>query len=316
MNLNFLKRFFFLSCLVVVAIGYFIYLQWPDNYTHVIFCDVGQADATLITHGFVQVLVDGGRNEVALSCLGEHMPFWDRTLEAIVVTHADEDHIGGLATIMERYRSRLIFSTKFGKDTETFFKLRSAVLNELEHGAELKEPILGQQIRITQDTSLRILPPSYLDLSPEVAGGMIKNAFDPNLSENTLLDVAEGHQEIVKSYNDLSIALFIEVKKVKMLLTGDLEQLGEQALLDKGLITKTSILKVGHHGSNSSTIQAFLETVRPEISIVSSGKNNKFGHPHSEILQRLDQIGSKIYRTDQKGSIEVVTDGKSYWLAK
>ena len=121
----------------------------------------------------------------------------------------------------------------------------------------------------------------------------------------------KGEEEL---NNARSIVLSATYDRVNLLLTGDLELDGEKALLQSDLIKEHSILKVGHHGSKTSTSAEFLAALRPELAIISSGKNNSYGHPAPQVLTNLLQATSSILRTDQLGTLEVVTDGTSYWL--
>ena len=302
-----------------------IWISWPDEYLHLIFCDVGQGDAVLITAGFTQILIDGGRGDEVLSCLEEQLPFWDRTIELVVATHADADHIGGLDAVIRQYDVLQIMSTQFVKDTQTLTEFREAAEQEALDGAVLKKPILGQQMRFTQGQSsynplkrdqqpavlLSVLSPQVeqLQLAVENSSKTETNLSDSNRFFDLLL--ADSFD-----YNDLSVVLFLQLGQVRVLLMGDLETEGELALVKANLLDEVDILKVGHHGAKTSTSPDFLELIRPEASIISVGKNNTYGHPSLEVMNSLMQFGGEMWRTDKLGTIEIVSDGERYWLVK
>ena len=302
-----------------------IWKSWPDEYVHLIFCDVGQGDAILITSGFNQMLVDGGRGEEVLSWLEEYVPFWDKTIELVVATHADADHIGGLDAVIQQYDVLQVMSTQFMKDTQTFLEFREAVEQEVMAGAVLKKPILGQQMRFTQGQSFSNPIKRYQHLmvvisvlSPQVeqVDLVVENSLktETNLSDvNSVLGLLATDNF---NHNDLSVVLFLQLGQVRVLLTGDLEHEGELALINASLLHEVDILKVGHHGAKTSTSTGFLKLIRPETSIISVGKNNNYGHPSPEVVNTLMQFDSKILRTDQLGTIELVSDGDKYWLVE
>ncbi|MGD9128882.1 MAG: MBL fold metallo-hydrolase [Candidatus Woesebacteria bacterium] len=302
-----LKKIIFIFLCLVLSLLYFVFKQWPDQYTHIVFCDVGQGDAILLYHGFWQMLIDGGPNDQVLSCLDNYMPFWDRTIELVVATHADQDHIAGLTDVLKNYQVKFLFLNDF-RDTEEFSSFKEAVLNELALGLDLKKPILGEKILLPHGLELTVL------LAEEQK---ITNFLSPNknLSELYLSDNLDEDADLAIDHNNGSIVLLLEIDEIKALFTGDIETSAEQALIARGLVSKTNILKVGHHGSKTSSSEKFLKLVSPEISVISCGKFNKFGHPSSETLAKLRKLKTKILRTDQLGDIELLTDGQKIYLA-
>lgn len=310
----------FFSLMVLVSQ---IWRSWPDEYVHLVFCDVGQGDATLITVGFTQMLIDGGRGDKVLSCLEDHLPFWDRTIELVVATHADADHIGGLDAVMEQYDVLRIMSTQFVKDTQAFSEFKEAVELEILSGAVLEKPILGHRMRFTQEHYLynpikRYQTPvvNFLVLSPQVE--QLQLAMENSVKTETSISDSTGTFELKLAknfnYNDLSVVLFLQLGQVKVLLMGDLEHEGELALINANLLQDIDILKIGHHGAKTSTGVDFLELVRPETSVVSVGVNNSYQHPSLELMNTLMQFDSEVLRTDKLGSIEIISDGEKYWL--
>jgi competence protein ComEC len=300
----------------VVFIGVLIW-KWPDKNVHLFFCDVGQGDALLITEGFSQVLIDTGPDETALDCLGQFMPFWDREIELLVLTHPHQDHIGGAVSVLQRYRVKEILIPAYGSPTEGFVSLRKAILDEVKSGARLSEPILGQQITLSPSSQATVVWPQEPFLMPEVDEDKgYQHLFDADVPEADLSAYLEEFEHKIENYNDGSIVLFLEIGMIKIALMGDLESPGEQALIAQQLIPDVDILKVGHHGSNTSSIPSFIATARPETAVISSGQNNRYRHPHPDVLTALEESGSVVLRTDQLGTIELISDGKRYWRGR
>jgi competence protein ComEC len=305
-----------------------IFFKWPDDFLHVTTCDVGQGDAILLSLGFIQALIDTGPDESVLSCLDKQMPFWDKNIDVLVITHFDEDHIGGFQQLTQVYSINYLFLplTNY-KDSKTFLELKEQISAMQKFGTIVKEPFLGQQIvfsefRLTYQAkynstnsslSLTFLTPTDLDLkeykSLEATKALFWQAPEHELSDEDWQKLA-----IKKSDNNGSIVIIANFGEVKILLLGDLESTREVALLDDGLITRVDIQKVGHHGSKTSSSIELIHKSKPEISLISCGLNNQFGHPNEEVLENLESIASQVLRTDQLGTIEIVSDGQEFWL--
>ena len=249
----------------------------------VVFCDVGQGDSILIQQDFFQVLIDSGRDDRVLGCLGQVLPAWDRTIEMIIMTHADEDHVGFFGEIMGIYDTQIIFFPDTPKDTRTVSQLKEAIEQETAQGAFLKEPILGQTVGFPSGGKLTLLklPGSFLETATE---------------------------------NDHSIVFLLEYQGTSWLFTGDLEEKGERLLLKNGFLPRVEVLKVGHHGAATSSTMEFLQAVQPQFSVISVGTNNSYGHPASSVLENLREINSRVLRTDQLGDIELVAGDGKIWL--
>lgn len=305
--------------------------SWPDDLVHVVFCDVGQGDAILIKSGTQQILIDGGRGTEVLRCLDDHIPFWDRTLELMIATHADADHIGGLDDVLENYDVREFISNRYYKDSEVFRDVKNAATNEIQTvEMVLKEPILGQQIVFPRVETVKksyfgqnsvksenSASPMNLEIISPLVVSVTGEAQKVEKTEGVLSDIeAFFGAELPEGddYNNLSVGAFLNVGEVSFLLTGDIEVEGEVALLEANLLHDIDVLKVGHHGSKTSTSDEFLQVVRPEISIISAGKYNDFGHPSLEVMNRLMQYESEILSTIEWGDIEIETDGINYWV--
>lgn len=281
------------------------FLFMPDHYVHIIFCDVGQGDAIIISRGSSQMLIDGGKDSSVLDCLEKYIPMWDRSLEIVLATHPDADHILGLIPVLDSYEVKYLITNGQSKETDDFGRFYAAAEQELLEGTELIVGNRGQQIKLDNNIDISILHPK---------SDAEYNKVSINEEAETLLsDVKVTNSSPTQNANDHSIVLLLEYNLIQALFTGDLEKGGEQALLDSGLITDVEVLKVGHHGSKTSSIPDLIVTSRPEISVISAGKNNTYGHPHPQVLRTLEENGSLIVRTDVSSSIELITDGVSIW---
>lgn len=218
-------------------------VSMPDGKVRVIFCDVGQGDGAIIMQNTTQVLVDTGPdNKKMAECLGKYLPFWDKKIEAIIFSHDDLDHVGGLKEVEKHY----LVGQKYSSD---------------------------------------------------------------NLRENDVIRFGEMVFEVANSEGMVVGELGYKDKRILMMGDADMEL--EQRLVWRGMIGNgfkplRTILKVAHHGSANGTSEELLEWVRPDMAVISVGKNNKFGHPTKEVLERLEKFGVEVKRTDEVGDIVLV----------
>lgn len=254
-------------------------LGLPDGQLHVYFLDVGQGDAILIVApDGRQILIDGGPSPTALlSELGAVLPFWDRHLDLVVLTHPDGDHITGLIPLLERYRVAQVLDTPLSEDAT----LAVSWLESLKRaGIERIYAQRGMVLRVGA-VQLTVLNPRAVP--------MTGTASDDNNN---------------------AIVLRLDYGRSSVLLTGDAEQEAEADMIAAGLPLPADVLKVGHHGSNGSSSAAFLAAVAPQIAVIQVGAQNTFGHPHPAVLARLS--AAQVLRTDQHGRIEMISDGKRW----
>jgi len=252
-----------------ILLGIIFYSKRSD--LKVAFLDVGQGDAILLTQGQNQVLIDGGKSEdKLLEGLGKHMPFWDRKIEVVLTTHPDIDHIGGLSELPQKYESGSLISTKAQSDSAVFEILKNNYAPDKISKIEGK---LGTKIKF-QEGELEILYPFS------------------SLEEKTYKDT-----------NGTSLVGKVIFGKNKFLLTGDMTEKQEREMLERGIDVAAQYLKVAHHGSKYSTSENFLKKVSPFLSVISVGKNNRYGHPAPETLEKLNNNNVSILRTDDAGDI-------------
>lgn len=260
----------FLATLATVLL--FIISFHSNKELKVIFIDVGQGDSILISQGSQQVLIDGGKDgKLLLEKLGKYIPFWDRKIEMFIETHPDADHVGGLIEVFRTYEIGSVMKTAMQSDSQTFKVLEDAISNEK---AEIIEAKSGEVIKFGSDAQMDVIYP--FEKISDVDGK------DTNVSSVTTRLVFGGSS---------------------FLLTGDLPSEKEKEILNKGIDIKSDVLKAGHHGSKYSSSEEFLKAVSPANAIISVGKNNSYGHPHQDVLQRLIKNKINILRTDEMGDI-------------
>lgn len=252
----------------VLVGGLFAFVVWQGaKETKVVFLNVGQGDAILISQGGNQVLIDGGRSgKTLLSGIARHVPFWDRTIETVIATHPDADHIGGFPDLVSRYRVHTYVSTSVRSESDVFSLLERTL-------REAREPI----DRIVAGRGLSVAFPR---------GGTLEVLYP------------EDGTRVSGASNETSVVTRFSFGETDFLLTGDLPK--EELFLPD--VPPSEILKLSHHGSKHSSSDTFLARVRPEEAVISVGKN-RYGHPAPEALARVAALGSRIRRTDVSGDI-------------
>jgi len=273
------KSFFFFSFWLLFCLPWLVIFFWPGQRAEFIACRVGQGDALLITQGFTQVLIDGGPNNQVLNCLAENMPFWDRQIEMVINTHPDADHITGLVEVLNRYQVETLISNSLEVDSLVFQDFKKKVW---EKGISVYSPQKGDLLQ-AGELELKVLWPE-------------EKIGDASLWQKE----GSGEKVLGKKIesNQASIVLHWQKGDFDALLTGDITAKEEKQLIKDNQFQGIELLKVAHHGSKYSSCQEFLEAVRPQIAVISVGKN-PWGHPTEEVLQRLQAVGSRIFRTDE-----------------
>jgi competence protein ComEC len=278
------KRWVVPSLLVVASLASVAAATMPDDELHVSFLDVGQGDAILIQKGNEQVLIDGGpgSQDVALE-LGDRMPFWDRTIELVVSTHPHSDHLTGLVEVLKRYQ------------------VKQALYPDLEYESPLYEEWL--ELIKEKDIPYTIAQAGQVI---DLGDGMMISVLNPQASPLT------GTESDIDSNG---VVLRLTMGGVSFLLTADIEWEAEFELIAQRDDLTSTVLKVAHHGSETSTTLEFLAAVNPQVAVISVGENS-FGHPSNEVIKRLEErLGAEnVYRIDEQGTIEFITDGERLWV--
>lgn len=248
-------------------------IQAEDVLLRVDFLNVGQADCALLSTNGHYMVIDGGNNGDADTILSYLEGQGVEKLDAVVGTHPHEDHIGSLDAIINHFDVDAVYMPKIMHTSKTFEDVLDAVANK---GLKIKSPSPGDTI-------------DFNGLEIEVL----------------------GPQREYKDFNNNSIVLKVNAGETAFLFTGDAEETAEKDILQAGYDLQADVLKVGHHGSSTSSSQAFLQAVKPKYAVISVGVGNSYHHPEEEALQRLQSIGAEIYRTDLQGDIVCTTDGKN-----
>ena len=270
-------------CLSVLAWTTYSAAFLKDGLLKVYFLDVGQGDAMFIeAPNGNQVLIDGGPDGKVLSELGKIMPFYDHDINLIALSHPQEDHAAGLIEVLKKYDVKNILWAEGEYNSPIFGTWREAVKDE---NAEEIDAVAGKTIDLGNGVILMVLFPTN-----STSGSFVKNP------------------------NDNSVVIMLEYKENGFLFTGDAEAAIERKLVGMGTDLKEDVLKVGHHGSNTSTTEGFLSKIKPQVAVIEVGAKNRYGHPRKEVLSRLDMNNTKYYRTDNDGTIKIISDGQNFQI--
>ncbi|WP_283693327.1 ComEC/Rec2 family competence protein [Clostridium perfringens] len=271
-----------IGIIVVLLAGYFgIDLTQDskvpkDSKLMISYMDVGQGDAAYIKVNGNDILIDAGPRSNSKELLEQLKAKNIDDFELVIATHPHEDHIGGMVDVFKEYEVKAFYSPKITHTTKTYENLVKAVKDE-----ELK--------------------------TKELKGGMVID-----LGEGAKFEVFTPQKSEYEELNDYSPIMKLSFGDTSYLFTGDAEKLAEEEALAKYKTSLDSdVIKFGHHGSSSSSSNAFIEAVSPKYGIISCAKDNKYGHPHSETLDIIKKYNIKTFRTDTDGEIILTSDGKS-----
>jgi competence protein ComEC len=244
------------------------------------FLDVGQGDSILIeTPDGFEMLVDGGRDSSVLRELGRERSFFDRKIDMVVATHPDLDHIAGLVDVLKRYKVEKILMTENEGESGAAAAFAAAAPKE---GAEILLADAGQVMQLGASTTIQIFSPT-------------------------------GDESKLES-NTASIVLRVVYSDTSFMLTGDAPQEIENYLVETyGAQLDSDVLKLGHHGSKTSTSDVWLDTVTPQYAVVSAGPDNRYGHPHQEVMQRVFKRNIEASHTGTDGTVTFYSDGIKVW---
>ncbi|MDG0873985.1 MBL fold metallo-hydrolase [Paenibacillus thiaminolyticus] len=245
----------------------------PVGTLQVFYLDVGQGDSTLIkTPKGQHILIDGGDNHKGQDVVEYLESLGITQLDVVIATHPDADHIGGLDTVIDAIPVESVYAPKVSHTTNTYRDFLMAVKNR---GLKIKTAKAGLDIPLEGVTAEFVAP------------------------------VAEYGKDL----NAWSAVLRLTYGNTSFLFTGDAEARSEADMLKQPKPLHADVLKVGHHGSDTSTSQEFLDAVQPTYAVISAGVDNKYGHPKKVIMNRLKKAGVEIYRTDKQGTISAISDG-------
>lgn len=262
-------------------------LVFFDGKLHVVFCDVGQGDGIFIrTPSGKDIVIDGGPNDAIVSCLSQHMPFWDRTIDLVELTHPHADHLNGLLSVLDQYEVRNVITEELRNNTAGYTRFIQA---NKEEGTKPRYVISGDTIASKDGVVIEILGPSKSFLKETSPKGVIGESKE------------FGSLVTLVTYGNFSV-----------LLTGDSQIEGLSEALE-GLKKKSvSVFHVPHHGSKYGTSLGILKRLSPQVAVISVGAKNRYGHPAPQVLGDLDKAGLRYFRTDKNGEIEFVSDGKGF----
>ncbi|MBI2451359.1 MAG: MBL fold metallo-hydrolase [Parcubacteria group bacterium] len=255
-----------------------VFSKAESRFLRVYFFDVGQGDAIFIeTPGNNQILIDGGPTDRIMEKLGRTMPFYDHSIDLIILTHPHADHVSGLINVLKNYEVKMILMSDVSYNT-----------------AEYQE-----FLRLVKEKNIPVI---------------FAEPMRWRLSSGVILDILNPAQDLqgisLKNVHDGAVVGQLKYGRNIFLLTSDIEEnIEKQLVLAYGDSLNSDILKVGHHGSKTSSSPEFLKTVSPKISVISTGRKNRYGHPHQITLDRLREIGSQIFRADLDGDIEIKSNG-------
>lgn len=273
-----MKKIILVASVLFVLLGAIVlyqYITFTDNKLHVVVCDVGQGDAIFIrTPNGSDILVDGGPGDSVLSCLSKHMPFWDKSIEVLIMTHPDADHITGLIDVIKRYSITHFYTSKVQTETAVYKQFLKTLQDY-----KIKQNYLWQGDKFTFKDGLKM------------------ETFWPTKEWEGL------------TTNSFSVAELLTYKNFKALLTGDLDT--EQVSQASDWVGDIDFLKVPHHGSRFGLTVEIINILSPELAAISVGKNS-YGHPTQFVLDLLKNQNIKTLRTDQDGEVEIISDGINF----
>jgi competence protein ComEC len=273
--------FLLLSVVILAFITLYHSITISDKKFHLIFCDVGQGDGIFIrTPDGHDIVIDGGPGDFSMTdCLSRHMPFWDRDLDAVYLTHPDADHLTGLIEVVKTYNIKYFGTSNAPKDTEVYKEL---IKNISDKKLEIHYLRRGDRVVTNDGMRMQILWPS--------------KEFANSKSLET---------------NDYSLVHLLEFGDFRAVLTGDVPSIYLNSLMP--LIGRIDVFKPPHHGSRTGIDAFTFQHTVPKYAVLSFGAKNRYGHPNIEVLNLIKE--AKIpYLSTIDGDVEIVSDGKKWWI--
>ena len=250
----------------------------------VYFFDVGQGDSEFISaKDGTQILIDGGPNAKVLSDLGRVMPYYDNSIDLIVLTHQHADHVTGLIDVLRRYKVGMVIENGAGYNTAEYAEFERIITEK-----NIKKIIIDrpEELLFYNGAVLKFLYP--------------ERSYDG---------------ETLKNVHDATVVSELDFEGRKILFMGDAEKNIEARLVYEGAVGNIDVLKAGHHGSKTSSNDFFLNIIKPEYAVISAGDGNRYGHPSQQTLSNLANIGAKIFRTDLDGTIKLEINKGNFVLS-
>jgi competence protein ComEC len=286
-----IKTIFLLILVVTTAVIWYAVFYFESHQNlKVTFFDVGQGDSIFIeSPAGNQILIDGGPDDRVLAKLGRAMPFWDRSLDLVILTHPDKDHLAGLVDVLERYDISMILWTGV-EHSSAEYQEWVRLLEEEKANVVVAER--GQRVALGGAVFIDILAP-----------------FD------------NWRGRSATKINDTGIVSRLQHGNNSILLTGDISKSVEHRLIFESFgspffVLRSNVLKVAHHGSKTSSAEEFIAAVAPDAVVVQVGRKNRYGHPTQEVLERFAAVGSTIFRNDFDGDIRFVSNGVQYAISR
>lgn len=261
---------------VINILVWSFYFSLPDGKLHLKVLDVGQGDAIYLeTPGGYRILIDGGPDSHVLKYLGDSIPFYSRKIDLLILTHPQADHLAGLVEVAKRYQIGTLWVSDSENNTKVFSRWQEVLRQKRINKIKVSS---GDKIKLPDKTSILVVWPPKLIKSVDL--------------------------------NSTSVVILVSFGKFDALLTGDADRQFQPYTM---MNAPVEVFKVPHHGSKTALNEGFVKTLSPQISIISVGEKNSYGHPNQGVINFLETIGSKVYRTDNNGTVEIVSDGNSWY---
>jgi competence protein ComEC len=279
---------------LVLLFSAFWYFYHPQKNLEVDFLNVGQGDSALIkTPAGQNILVDGGPDGSVIKELGKVLPWWDKKIDLMILTHPHDDHVAGLTDVIKRYAVGKILYTGAAHNSPNYLAWLEAVRDK-------KIPVVI------------IDHPQEINLNGEITSEQVASSSGQESKKCVLAILYPRESFLNKQFDNLNLSSMV-FKLIygenKFLFVGDAEVPVEQELLKAKINLSADVLKVGHHGSDTASSEDFLKAVLPRIAVISVGMGNSFSHPSLRTIKKLERINAKIFRTDLDGAVRVVSDG-------
>jgi len=307
-------RYFFFFILLMVSVVWLAVVYSPSPALKIVNCDVGQGDAAIVIYKTTQIVIDGGPNNEILECISNHIPFWDRSIEMVILSHPQKDHFQGLIEVVKRFDVANFLGTELDSSTPDYRVLKEllkqkdvAVVNP-RSGMKLRVGMIYLDIVWPQSEFLAQYTEEIKNQGNEEQEGQGNEI--PKIKKTGVLGAFTSRRDP----NDFSVVVIVKYGDFQALFTGDIGPEINNQLSVNPLIKNLEYIKVPHHGSKNGLTEKLLKAVNPSVAVISAGKGNSYGHPHEEVIKLLRDKEIKILRTDEMGDVQVETDGQKIFI--